>query len=90
MEILNRKARHDYFIDDTIECGIVLTGTEIKSIRGGSANIKDCYAEIKNDEIFLINMFIALIKKAINLIMKRRDPRKLLLHKNQIRRLKIK
>ena len=90
MEILNRKARHDYFIDDTIECGIVLTGTEIKSIRGGSANIKDCYARIKNDEIFLINMFIAPYKEGNQFNHEETRSRKLLLHKNQIRGLKNK
>lgn len=90
MEILNRKARHDYFIDDTIECGIVLTGTEIKSIRKGSANIKDCYARIKNDEIFLINMFIAPYKEGNQFNHEETRSRKLLLHKNQIRRLKNK
>ena len=52
MEILNRKAKHDYFIDEALECGIVLKGTEIKSIRKGSANLKDCYARIKDGEVF--------------------------------------
>ncbi len=55
----NRKARHEYFIEETYETGIVLTGTEIKSIRKGSANLKDSYARIKNNEIFVINMFIS-------------------------------
>lgn len=59
MEILNRKAKHDYFIDEALECGIVLKGTEIKSIRKGSANLKDCYARIKDGEVFLVNMYIA-------------------------------
>lgn len=53
MEIKNRKASYDYFIDKEIEAGIVLTGTEIKSLRKGSANIKDSYAKIKNDEAYL-------------------------------------
>ena len=51
-EIKNRKAYFDYFIEKEIECGIVLTGTEVKSIRKGSANLKDTYARIKNGEIF--------------------------------------
>ena len=51
MEILNRKARFDYFIEDEIEAGIVLTGTEIKAIRGGNCNLKDCYAIVKNGEL---------------------------------------
>ncbi len=55
----NRKARHDYNIEDTIEAGIVLQGTEIKSIRRGSANLKDSYAQVKNGEMYLINMHIA-------------------------------
>ena len=54
MEIYNRKARHDYFIEDTYEAGIELTGTEIKSIRAGNCNIKDSYAIIRNKEVFLI------------------------------------
>lgn len=55
----NRKARHDYNIEDTIEAGIVLQGTEIKSIRRGSANLKDSYAQVKNGEMYLNNMHIA-------------------------------
>ena len=58
MEIINRQARHDYFILEEIEAGIVLTGTEIKSIRKGEANIKDSYAHIRGREVFLLNMFI--------------------------------
>ena len=64
MEILNRKASHNYFIKDKIEAGIELKGTEIKSIRKGSANISESYARIKNNEVFLTNM-----KKAIYLTM---------------------
>ena len=59
MEINNRKVNFDYEIIDTYEAGIVLTGTEIKSIRLGKANLKDSYAIIKNDEIFLLNMHIS-------------------------------
>ena len=58
MEIINRKAKFDYFVIEEFEAGIVLTGTEIKSVRNGSCNIKDSYGIIKNDEIFLLNMFI--------------------------------
>ncbi len=90
MEILNRKARHDYFIEDTMECGIVLTGTEIKSLRQGSVNIKDCYARIKNDEIFLVNMFIAPYKEGNQFNHDETRSRKLLLHKHQIQKLKNK
>ena len=63
MEILNRKANHDYFIEDTYEAGIVLTGTEIKSIRAGNCNIKDCYGIIKNNEVFLLNMYVGQYKE---------------------------
>ena len=58
MEILNRKAKFDYFIEDEIECGIELLGNEVKSIREGSCNIKDSYALIKHGEVYIINMFI--------------------------------
>ena len=58
MEILNRQAKFNYQIFDTFEAGIVLTGTEIKSIRNGKANIKDSYATIRNGEVFLLNMHI--------------------------------
>ena len=63
MEIYNRKAKHDYFIEDIYEAGIVLTGTEIKSVRAGNANIKDSYGVIKNNEIFLLNIFISQYKE---------------------------
>ena len=87
MEILNRKARHDYFIDETIECGIVLTGTEIKSIRNGSANIKDSYAIIRNNEMILLNMFVAEYKEGNIYNHKETRDRKLLLHKKEILKL---
>lgn len=83
----NRKARHDYFIEDTIEAGIVLKGTEVKSIRQGKLNLKDSYASIDNGEIYLNNMHISPYEQGnINNV----DPvrkRKLLLHKREIRRL---
>ena len=90
MEILNRKARHDYFVEETIEAGIALTGTEIKSIRNGSANIKDSYAVIKNEEVFLLNMFISPYKEGNQFNHEERRTRKLLLHKKEIRKLKEK
>ena len=55
----NRKARHDYFVEETMEAGIALVGTEVKSIRGGKCNLKDCYADVKNGEIFILNMHIS-------------------------------
>ena len=88
MEIQNRKARYNYFILKEIECGIVLTGTEIKSLRKGSADIKDCYAKIKNDEAFLINMYIAKYDEGNRFNHDERRTRKLLLHKTEIKRLK--
>lgn len=89
MEIINRKARFDYEIEDTYEAGMVLKGTEIKSIRNGKANIKDSYAIIKNDEIFLLNMHIALYKEGNQFNHEETRTRKLLLHKKEIRKLKI-
>ena len=58
MELLNRKAHFDYFVEEEIEAGVVLTGTEIKAIRNGNCNIKDCYGIVRNGEVFLLNMYI--------------------------------
>lgn len=90
MEILNRKAKHDYFIDEALECGIVLKGTEIKSIRKGSANLKDCYARIKDGEVFLVNMYIAPYEEGNLFNHEETRSRKLLLHKKQIKKLSVK
>ena len=60
----NRKARHDYFVEETMEAGIELVGTEVKSIRGGKCNLKDCYADVRNGEIFILNMHISQIGRA--------------------------
>lgn len=87
MEILNRKAQHDYFIDEIIEAGIVLTGTEIKSIRSGDCNIKDCYGLIKNNEVFLLNMYIGQYKEGNIFNHEETRNRKLLLHKKEIAKL---
>ena len=84
MEIVNRKASHDYFIKDTYEAGIELKGTEIKSIRKGSVNINDSYARIKNDEVYLINMYIAKYDEGNRFNHDERRERKLLLHKKEI------
>ncbi len=83
----NRKARHDYFIEDTYECGIVLQGTEVKSIRKGSLNLKDSYAHIKNGELFLIGMHVSPYEQGN---IHNHDPfrtRKLLAHAREIRKL---
>jgi SsrA-binding protein len=84
---LNRKARHDYFIEDTYECGIVLVGTEVKSVRKGALNLKDSYAQVKNGELFLHGMHISPYEQG-NIF--NHDPfrtRKLLAHAREIRKL---
>ena len=83
----NRKARHNFFIDDDLEVGIVLKGSEVKSLRAGEANIADSYADQKGGEIFLINSYIKEYDKANNFNHDARRPRKLLLHKKEITRL---
>ena len=90
MEIKNKKAIFDYFIEEEIECGIVLKGTEIKSIRNGQANIKDCYAIVKNNEVFLLNMYIAKYNDASIFNHDERRTRKLLLNKREILKLRDK
>ncbi len=90
MEILNRKANFDYEIIDTYESGIVLTGTEIKSIRLGKANLKDSYAIIKNNEIFLLNMHISSYEQGNRFNHEETRTRKLLLHKKEILKLRDK
>jgi len=88
MEILNREAKFNYFIEDEIECGIVLVGTEIKSIRDGKANLKDSYAIIRNNEVELLNMHINEYKEANQFNHDPKRTRKLLLHKSEISKLK--
>ena len=83
----NRKARHDYFIDETIEAGIMLTGTEVKSLREGRANIRESYATGKGGEIVLLNSHIAEYRAGNRFNHEPRRPRKLLLHKREIARL---
>lgn len=87
MEIVNRKARYDYFIENEIEAGIVLSGTEIKSIRLGKANIKDSYAIIRNEEIYLINTHISAYDKGNIFNHDETRTRKLLMHKSEIKKL---
>ena len=84
----NRKAFYDYFIEETFEAGIMLTGTEVKSLRAGKANLKDSYARIKDGEIFLLNTHISPYSQADGF--KQHEPertRKLLLHKKEIMKL---
>ena len=90
MEILNRKAKHDYFVEEVYEAGIELTGTEIKSIREGSANIKDSYGIVKNHEVFLLNMFVSHYKEGNIFNHSETRTRKLLLHKIEIKKIEEK
>ncbi len=85
--ILNRKARHDYTILEEYEAGIVLKGTEIKSIRNGSANLKDSYAIIKDNEAFLLNTHISIYKQGNIFNHEETRTRKLLLNKKEIKKL---
>lgn len=82
----NRKARHDYFVEETIEAGIALVGTEVKSIRAGKCNLKDCYADVRNGEIFIYNMHISPYEQGNIFNVDPLRERKLLLHKEQISR----
>jgi SsrA-binding protein len=83
----NRKARHDYFIDEIYEAGIVLSGPEVKSLRESSASLKDTYARIKDGELFLYNMHITPYPFAHNLNLNPIRTRKLLMQKREIKRL---
>jgi SsrA-binding protein len=83
----NRKARHDYFIDDEYETGIVLLGTEVKSLRLGRINLKDSYAKIKNGEVFVHQMHIGQYPFAHYGNHDPLRPRKLLLHNHEIKKL---
>lgn len=83
----NRKARHDYFVEETIEAGIALVGTEVKSIRGGKANLKECYADVRNGEVFILGMHISPYEQGNIFNVDPLRERKLLLHKEQIARL---
>ena len=90
MEVINRKANYDYEIIDTYEAGVVLTGTEIKSIRLGRITLKDSYAIIKNNEIFLLNVHISSYEQGNRFNHDELRTRKLLLHKKEIIKLKEK
>jgi len=81
----NRKAFHNYLIEDSIEAGLVLTGTEIKSIRAGRVNLQDAYARPQNGELWLVNAHIAPYREGNRYNHEPARPRKLLLHKNEVR-----
>ena len=83
----NRKARHDYFIDEAYEAGIVLTGTEIKSARAGRVNLRDSYVQVRDGELWLIDTHIAPYKQAGRDSHQPKRPRKLLMHRREISRL---
>lgn len=83
----NRKARHDYFIDKVYEVGIVLKGTEVKSIRKGSVNLKDSYASVKDGEVFVEGMHISPFEQGNIFNVDPLRKRKLLLHKSEIRKI---
>ena len=83
----NRKARHDYFILDTLECGIVLTGTEIKSVRAGNLNLKDSYASVEKNELWLVGVHISPYEKGSYYNHDPERNRKLLVNRHELIRL---
>ena len=83
----NRKARHDYFIEETMEAGLALVGTEVKSVRGGKCNLKDSYADIENGEILIMQMHVSPYEQGNIFNVDPMRNRKLLLHKEEIFRL---
>ena len=83
----NRKARHDYFIEETWEAGLELKGTEVKSIRLGKCNMKDCYAQVKDGELFVYGMHISPYEKGNIFNTDPLRPKRLLMHKAEIRKL---
>ncbi len=84
----NRKARHDYFIEDSMEVGLVLVGTEVKSIRQGAVSLKDAYASLQGGEVFVENMHVAPYTEGNRFNVDPLRKRKLLLHKKEIQKLK--
>ncbi len=91
MEILNKKAKYNYFVEEELECGIEILGSEVKSIREASCSIKDSYARIKNNEVYIINMFIKKYSHSSGITTPNETrQRKLLLHKKEIKKLQEK
>jgi SsrA-binding protein len=82
----NRKARHEYHVLESLECGIVLVGSEVKSLRGGTVALAEAYAKVRNDEVWLINCDIAEYVEANRFNHKPKRERKLLLHRREIQR----
>lgn len=89
-EVKNKKAYFDYFVEESLEAGIVLVGTEIKAIRQGSVDLKDSFINIKQNEAYIINMYIAKYEEGNIFNHEERRTRKLLLHKKEIAKLKEK
>ena len=83
----NKKARHDYFIEDSVECGIELKGTEVKSMRQGRVNLKESYAQVKDGEVFVQGMHISPYEQGNIFNTDPLRPKRLLLHKSEIRKL---
>ncbi len=86
----NKKARHDYFLDEYYEAGIALVGTEVKSLRGGGCSLKEAWVRIQNGEVWIYQMHIAPYEKGNIMNKDPLRPRKLLLHKTEIRKLEQK
>ena len=84
----NRKARHDYFVEEALEAGLALHGTEVKSLRQGKCNLKDCFALVKDGEVFVHGMHISPYEQGNIFNVDPLRPKKLLLHKAEIRRLR--
>ena len=83
----NKKARHDYFIEDTYEAGMILTGTEIKSVRNGKVNIKESYAKVRDGEVFIIGMHISPYEQGNIFNVDPLRERKLLLNRREINKI---
>ncbi len=83
----NRRARHDYFIDENLETGVILTGTEVKSLRDGRASLQDSYAGEQAGELFLFNAYIPEYRAANRFNHETRRPRKLLVHRRELNKL---
>ena len=84
----NRRARYDYFLDDFFEAGIALTGTEVKSLRFGEGSIAESYAEVKEDEVWLVNANVPEFSHGNRFTHEPKRPRKLLLHEREIDKLR--
>jgi SsrA-binding protein len=82
----NRKARHEYNVIDTLECGIVLVGSEVKSLRKGTLSIEEAYGRVKNGEVWLVGCDIAEYVEANQFNHDRRRPRKLLMHRREVKK----